>query len=145
MSYVSGKRVASLLLPCFGIFVAIFGLMMAYIFPIEIPIVLIIGNTILLIGVIMIFAGIAYFPSGKRESKQIRSIVEIVAVRKQVSISDISEETGLDREYMRKIITNMLVAHALYGYLEDDLFVRDTAGRPPIYYSRQVGLSGVSE
>jgi hypothetical protein len=145
MSYVSGKRVASLLLPCFGIFVAIFGLIMVYIVPVEIPIVTLIGNIILLIGVIMIFAGIAYYPSGKRESKQIRSIVEIVAVRKQVSISDISEETGLDQEYIRKIITNMLIARALFGYLENDMFVRDTAGRPSIFFGRQVGLSGVSE
>jgi hypothetical protein len=145
MSYVSGKRVASILLPCFGIFIAVFGLVMAYIIPVDIPIMNLIGNIILLIGVIMIFAGIAYYPSGKQESKQIRSIVEIVAVRKQVSISDISEETGLDREYIRKIITNMLIAHALFGYLEDDLFVRDTAGRPLIYYGRHVGLSDVSE
>jgi hypothetical protein len=145
MSYVSGKRVASILLPCFGIFVAIFGLVMAYIIPVDIPIIHLIGNIILLISAIMIFAGIAYYPSGKKESRQIRSILEIVAVRKQVSISDISEETGLDREYIRKIITNMLIAHALFGYLEDDLFVRDTAGRPSIYYRRPFGLSDVPE
>jgi hypothetical protein len=133
MSYVTGKTVAPVLLPCLGFFLIVFGFMFGYIIPFTEPIFNLIGNTLLVIGCLMIFAGLAIYPSSRIESKRIRSILEIVAVRKQVTISDISAETGLDREYIRTIITNMLIAHTLFGYLEDDLFVRDTSGRPLFY------------
>jgi hypothetical protein len=129
MSYLSGRYVASVLLQSIGIYLAAFGLLKVYIVPSEIPPTPLFGNIALLIGTVMVFIGIAYYPSGKRELKQIKSIVEIVTVRKQVSISDISEETGLDPEYIQKVITKRLISGSLSGYLEDDLFVCDSVAR----------------
>lgn len=133
------------MLPCFGSMILVLGFVFKYIIPFNEPILLIIGDIALFIGVVMIISGIALYPSGRSESKKIRSILEIVAVRKQISISDIRAETGLDTEYIRKVITNMLIAHALYGYLEDDLFVRDTSGGPRYYRGNPMGLPDSSE
>ncbi|TFG33535.1 hypothetical protein EU527_07960 [Candidatus Thorarchaeota archaeon] len=133
MAYLSGRRVASGMLPCFGSVAVVLGLMFGYIIPFDDPVVVLAGNLILLIGIAMIISGLALYPSGRRESRKIRSILEIVAARKQVSISDIRAETGLDTEYIRKVITDMLIAHVLFGYLEDDFFVRDIAGGPRYY------------
>ena len=110
--------------------------------PISEPFFLLVGNSLLLLALVMAVAGVALYPGARRESRRARSILEIAAVRKEVTISDISSETGLDREYVRKIIINMLISHVLFGYLEDDLFVRDTSGRPPFYGGRVMGVGG---
>lgn len=144
MSYVSGKRIASGIFPCVGAMLCVFGFFIGYLFPFNDPISLIIGNSLLAFGVAMVLIGMAIYPGGAREAKRIRSILEIVAVRKEVTISDISAETGLDREYIRKVITDLLIANVLFGYLEDDLFVRDTSGRPPFYGAGRFGFGGVS-
>ncbi|MFW9844803.1 MAG: hypothetical protein ACFFEV_09520 [Candidatus Thorarchaeota archaeon] len=96
------------------------------------------------IGLIAFFVGAAKVPSVRREQKNWRKILEIAAVRKEVSISDISYETGFDSEYIRKVLTQCLMSGYLFGYIEDDLFVRDTAGRPG-YYPGRMGLGGVSD
>ncbi len=142
MSYVSGGTIAPPLLFCFGIFIAVFGFMFAYLLPIDDFFFDYIGNGLIIAALVMIFAGLVLIPGSRRESRRIRSVLEIVAVRKEVSISDISAETGLEREYIRKIITNMLISHVLFGYLENDLFVRDTSGRPPFYGASGLGMAG---
>ena len=144
MAYVSGRRIASGVLPCLGAMLCVVGFFFGYILPFDDPFSLFMGNSFLAIGAGMILIGIAIYPSGAREAKRIRSILEIAAVRKEVTISDISAETGLDREYIRKVITDLLIANMLFGYLEDDLFVRDTSGRPPFYGAGRFGLGGVS-
>ncbi len=140
MSYVTGRVVAPPLLLCIGFLLAIFGFVFGYVFPFEDYFVNLLGNGLLLLGFAMIIAGLGLYPGARQESKRIRSILELVAVRKEVTISDVSAETGLDREYVRKVITDMLIAHTLFGYLEDELFVRDTSGRPLFYGAGRTGL-----
>lgn len=71
----------------------------------------------------MIVVGSALIPSSKRARKKIRVIYEIAGVRKEVTITAISQETGLDSEYIRKVITDGILYKRLYESLEDDLFV----------------------
>ncbi len=89
-------------------------------------IVIHIGVAMFITGIII---GIASHPTRKRENMKIQSIIDIVSVRKQASISDIHAETGLDREYIQEVIAKRLISGSLHGYLEDDLFVRDTGAR----------------
>jgi hypothetical protein len=96
------------------------------------------------IGFILFFGGAVKAPSARREQKNWRRILEIAAVRKEVSISDIGYETGLDSEYIRNVLTQCLVGGLLFGYIENDIFVRDTAGRPG-YYPGRMGLGGMSD
>lgn len=81
-------------------------------------------------GILMILIGSALIPSSRRARRKIKSIFEIAGVRKEVTISEISQETGLDSEYIRKVITDAILYKRLYGSLENDLFVRDTSERP---------------
>jgi hypothetical protein len=85
---------------------------------------------ILLAGVLMIVIGIALIPSSRRARRKIKSVYEIAAVRKQVTITEICEETGHDYEFVQKVITDGILYKRLYGYLEGDLFVRDTSKKP---------------
>ena len=95
------------------------------------------------VGFLLFLVGVAKAPGARRESAKWKSIIEIAAVRKEVSISDISYETGLDSEYIRKVLTQCLMSGYLFGYIEDDLFVRDTSGRRG-YYPGRMGLGGMS-
>lgn len=88
--------------------------------------VIYIGVAMIIIGIIL---GIASEPTRRRENMKIQSVVNIVSVRRQVSISDISAETGLDREYIQEVISNRLISGSLHGYLENDIFVRDVSAR----------------
>ena len=92
-------------------------------------------------GIIMVAAGLALVPGARAEMSKRKKVIEIVGVRKQVTITELSQETGLDREYIRQLLTKLLVGYAIFGYIEDDLFVRDTSGSP-YYRSGQTGMYG---
>lgn len=145
MSYIPGRTVAAYMLPVFGFVLALFGFFLSFnTFSGELIFISITGQIMLYGGILMIVIGIVLIPSGRREINKRKKVIEIVAVRKQITISEISQETGLDREYIRQLLTNLLIAHALFGYIEDDLFVRDTTGRPR-YGQGQMGLGGLSD
>ncbi len=91
-------------------------------------------------GILMMVIGSALIPSSNRARKKVRSIYEIAAVRKEVTITELSSETGLDYEFVQKVITELIISHRLHGYLEDGLFVRDTGARRR-YSTGQMGLS----
>jgi hypothetical protein len=78
-------------------------------------------------GVLLVLAGIVLVPSFRREVGKLQSILDIVIVRKEVTISEISSETGLDREYVQDVISKQLKIGLLFGHLEGDLFVCDTS------------------
>ena len=99
---------------------------------------------LIVVGFLFFIVGIIKVPGVRRESARWRSIIEIAAVRKEVSISDISYETGLDSEYIRQVLAKCLMNGYLFGYIEDDLFVRDTAGRR-VYFPGRMGLGGISD
>lgn len=128
----------------FGIMGLIMGLMFTVIVPVPIPMFDTIASVALYGGILLLLVGFSLYPGVRRSSAMTRSILEIAAVRKEVTIHAISQETGLDSEYVRKILTQYLMSGILFGYIEDDLFVRDTGGRPR-YGRGQMGLSGVSD
>ncbi|TFG31541.1 hypothetical protein EU528_05945 [Candidatus Thorarchaeota archaeon] len=128
----------------FGGMLLLMGLIFTFVIPHFDPVFEIISNIILYGGILLLIIGFARIPSTMQEANKIRSIIEIAAVRKEVSISDISYETGLESEYVRKVLTQYLMSGFLFGYIEGDLFVRDTAGRPR-YLGRQSGLFEASD
>ena len=127
----------------FGTMALLMGVIFTFVFPNFDPIFEILSSVLFFGGILLLIIGILLYPSIRRNTAIIRSILEIAAVRKEVTISEISQETGLDREFVRKIITQYLVSGFLFGYLEDDLFVRDTAGSRR-FFGGPMGLSGVS-
>jgi len=124
----------------FGLMAIFMGLMLTFIIPHIDSIFEIFSSLTLWGGVLLVFIGIGFIPSARRDAKIARSVIEIAAVRKEVTITEISQETGLDYEYVRKILTQYLVSGYLFGYIEGDLFVRDTAGRPRYPIRGQRGL-----
>ena len=96
MSLATGKSVGTCMAIMFGGMLIVMGLVFTFIIPDFDPIFDIISNIILYGGILLLIIGFAMVPGTKRETNKIRSIIEIAAVRKEVSISDISYETGLD-------------------------------------------------
>jgi len=78
----------------------------------------------------------------RRAQKKRQSVLEIVGVQREASISEIRSRTGLDSEEIRAIIVSALLSHQLFGYLEDDIFVRDISGRPHLSSESQQELFG---
>jgi len=145
MSLATGRSVNMCISLMFGFMAIFMGLMFTFIFPGFDLILQIITSALLYGGILLVILGLALYPGVRRNSEMARSIIEIAAVRKEVSISDISYETGLDKEYVRKILTQYLVGGLLFGYIEGDLFVRDTGGRPRPAFRGQRGLFEASE
>lgn len=71
------------------------------------------------------FAG-SYFPSQHVEG---------------IDISEIHARSGINQETVREILAARLINRILFGFIEEDLFVRDTSTRPPTYPGR-MGLYG---
>lgn len=120
-----------------GIFIST---IFTFTFPVNDPFSETISWVTLYGGILLLIIGIVLVPGVIRETKKTKSIIEIVSVRKEITISEISSETGLDREYIQEVVAKRLIIGSLHGYLEDDLFVRDTGARRR-YSTGQMGLS----
>ena len=140
MSPDSDRAATTCLLIMFGLMVIMFGAMLYFLPPHIDPVFDTLFLSLILGGILMIVIGITLIPSSNRARRKVRSIYEIAAVRKEVTITEISSETGLDSEFVRKVVTDSIIYGRLHGYLEDDLFVRDTGGRPRSVNRGQSGL-----
>jgi hypothetical protein len=119
-----------------------FGLFLWFMFmDVGVPLIQTLSLLLFAIGIILFGIGVATYPATRNRSSLMRQVLEIAAVEKQVSISEIHTRTGIDSETVRAILAACLINRILFGYIEDDIFVRDTAGRPPAYPGR-MGLYG---
>lgn len=145
MSYVSwstGRDALTFCGFCFGSVILGMGLIMYFIIgPIADALFQMVFLAAIIVGAGLIIMGLALYPGTRRRGKIFRKVIEIAAVEKEVTISEIHTRTGIDSETVRQILVHCLVNRSLFGYIEDDLFVRDTSGRPT-RYSGQPGLYG---
>lgn len=136
------KDALSFLGICFGSIVMVFGLIFFFgIGPMVGLLVRWVFLALILIGGGFLAIGFALYPGSRRRAKLWRKVLEIAAVEKEVSISDLHVRTGIDSEVVRKILVHCLMNGMLFGYIEGDLFVRDTSARPS-RYMRGAGLYG---
>jgi len=145
MSVTNGRGIGA----CFGTMCGGMMLLMGIAFMFMIPSISnpffnILSDVMLYGGAIFLVIGLVLIPGARKETARTQSILRIAAVRKEVTIQEISQETGLDPEYVRAVLERYLINGFLFGYIEGDLFVRDTAGRPR-YMRRQSGLFTVDD
>lgn len=144
----TGREVGMCLAIMFGIMATIMGFIFTFIFPFPgfDPMIEIFSSVTLYGGILLLLVGFALIPGHRRKTAITTSILKIAAVRKEVTISEISHETGLDSEFVREVLTQYLMRGFLFGYIEGDLFVRDTGGRPrPVFRGGQSGLFEAGE
>jgi len=128
----------------FGIPAMIVGFVMYFVAPTINFIFDTVFILILIVGILLSIIGLMRIPSSTRYYNQYKSVVDIATVRKEVTFSEISEETGLDVEFVQEVIKKSLISGRLFGYIEGDLFVRDVGARPkPIDGSDRVGLDSI--
>jgi hypothetical protein len=114
---------------CIGLMFLFFGVVMwLFVGPLAGPPFELLFLGFSLAGACLFIGGLATLPGTRRRSKIIRRILEIAAVEKEVTISEIHTRTGIDSETVRAVLVHCLMNRILYGYIEDDLFVRDTSG-----------------
>jgi len=127
---------------CFGSLILRMGLIMYFLIgPIADAMFQMMFLAAIIVGAGLIIMGFASYPGTRRRGKIFRKVIEIAAVEKEVTISEIHTCTGIDSETVRQILVHCLVNRSFFGYIEDNLFVRDTSGRPT-RYSGQTGLDG---
>ena len=81
------------------------------------------GSFLLVVGVFL--GGLGSKSVGKEYN-----VIEIAAMRKKVTITELQRETNLPRETIERILRDALMNQKLTGYLENDKFVRDTSVSP---------------
>jgi len=128
----------------FGLVLVVMGTIYYYEIGHTFPYIQSVFIAVFVIGILLLLFGAIKIPGVRKEIARWQSVVRIAAVRKEVSISDISYETGLDSEYVREILTKCLMNGFLHGYIEGDLFVRDTSGTP-VYPRGQTGLFSLED
>jgi hypothetical protein len=87
------------------------------------PFVVILSEVTLIGGSAAIIIGAILFVAGIPETRRLRRILEVVLVRKEITISEISTQTGFDTEYIRKAVSNLIGTSYLFGFLENDRFI----------------------
>lgn len=129
MQYTSRKANVGVFLIIPGMMVLIAGRLLSLLEASSPPgsLVAIIAEFMLIGGGIAAIFGAILLGIGIPETKRIRTILEIVLVRKEVTLSEISAQTGFNIEYIRKTISDLIATGFLNGFLEVDRFVSEMA------------------
>ena len=86
-------------------------------------ILLVTGSVLLVVGLIL--SGL-----GSESVSNEYTVLEIAAMRKKVTITELQRETNLPGETIERILRDALLNQWLSGYLEDEVFVRDASVSP---------------
>jgi hypothetical protein len=130
MSYTSGRFLVGFILMISGVTSIAIAIILALTPFANEAAFIILQYVLSFSGVVEVAIGYILHSRGRRESREVNQILEIVAVERQATFSEISERTGLEPEYIRDIIIKFLRSNSLFGYIEDDTFYRDIADRP---------------
>ena len=85
---------------------------------------------LLVTGSVLLVVGLFLMGPGSKSVRKEDSILEIAAMRKKVTITELQEETNLPRETIERILREALLNQRLSGYLENEEFVRDVSVSP---------------
>ena len=85
---------------------------------------------LLVIGGLLLVVGMFLMGPGSKSARKENNVLEIVAMRKKVTIAELQRETNLPRETIERILREALLNQRLSGYLEDEEFVRDVSVSP---------------
>jgi len=81
-------------------------------------------------GWFLLVVGVFLLGSGSKSVREEYIVLEIAAMRKKVTITELQRETNLPRETIERILRDALLNQRLSGYLEDEEFVRDVSVSP---------------
>jgi hypothetical protein len=81
-------------------------------------------------GSFLLVVGVFLGGLGSKSVSKEYTVIEIAAMRKKVTITELQRETNLPRETIERILRAALMNQKLTGYLENDKFVRDTSVSP---------------
>ncbi|MGY5881919.1 MAG: hypothetical protein RTV31_16855 [Candidatus Thorarchaeota archaeon] len=85
---------------------------------------------LLVTGSVLLVVGLFLMGPGSKSVRKEDSILEIAAMRKKVTITELQEETNIPRETIERILREALLNQRLSGYLENEEFVRDVSVSP---------------
>ncbi|MFX1605397.1 MAG: hypothetical protein ACFFDD_05770 [Promethearchaeota archaeon] len=140
--YSTGRDVLAFVGICVGLMLLIMGVIM---YTLIGPLATIWFQNIFLVmtlfGFGLLAVGLGFYPGTRKRARIRKKVLEIAAVEKEVTISDLHVRTGIDPETVREILVRCLMSGMLFGYIEGDLFVRDTSARP-FYFRGRAGLYG---
>lgn len=81
-------------------------------------------------GVILRIVGAFLWGPGSRRYREEHAVLEIVAMRQSVTLSELQTETGYGTERIQEILRDALMNQKLVGFLDNEEFVRDTSVSP---------------
>ncbi len=81
-------------------------------------------------GWFLLVIGVFLLGPGAKSGREEYNVLEIVDMRKKVTITELQRETNLPRETIERILRDALLNQRLSGYLEEEEFVRDVSVRP---------------
>ncbi|MGY5858216.1 MAG: hypothetical protein RTU63_02520 [Candidatus Thorarchaeota archaeon] len=85
---------------------------------------------LLVTGGLLLVVGVFLMGPGSKNARKESSVLEIAAMRKKVTITELQRETNLPRETIKQILRDALLNQWLSGYLNDEEFVRDVSVSP---------------
>ena len=78
-------------------------------------------------GLFLLVVGVFLMGPGSKRVREEHNVLEIAAMRKNITISELQRETDLPRKTIERILRDALLSQRLSGYLEDEEFVRDVS------------------
>ena len=85
---------------------------------------------LLVTGGLLLVVGLFLMGPGSKSVREESNVLEIAALRKKITITELQRETNLSRETIERILRDALLNQRLSGYLQDEEFVRDVSVSP---------------
>jgi len=85
---------------------------------------------LLVTGGLLLVVGVFLMGPGSKSGREEYNVLEIVDMRKKVTITELQIETNLPRETIERILRDALLNQRLSGYLGDEEFVREVSVSP---------------
>ena len=103
------------------------------------------GLVFLIPGLILLIPSLEGLHRCRLNSRDRGKVLRIVAVRTETSVTELIQETDLDREFILETIKNAIQYKQIYGAIDDDeTFVRDVSARRKEVKDEQIGLDKMS-
>ena len=104
-----------------------------------------IGPVMIVVGLVLLVPSLIGLRNERLNSRDKRKVLRIIRVQSSATVTDIMQETALDRELVVKTIKDAILYHQVYGALDnEETFVRDLSARPKEIEDERIGLNQTS-
>ena len=96
-------------------------------------------------GAVLLIPSLIGYQRYRLNSRDKGKVLRMVGVRTSTTVTEVMQETGLEREFILETIKNAILCRQIFGTIDDEeTFIRDVSARREEVRDEQIGLDKMS-